>query len=478
MKEKMTKASYLLLVAFMAACDAAIWTGTGRWDSFKSAECTISNNVFGTNIGAQTTWVNSCNQWGVWANHDQDPDATKAYSHIRKGVNAPVSKVKKLTADFNFSPSNAGNFYAGFLIWDSVKGFEGSNNEIAVWVYNRGMKPRSTNKDSNGNSIPVLEKQAFAGKAWNVYKGTNGNLQVTTVVLRKSITSGSVDLLAIFNFLKSKGQIGDMNIGAVEFGFGINTAPGGQNFQVNSYTLNADPSTSSGSSGGGSSGGSSGGSGGGGGFDSSVQQGKTTRYWDCCKGSCGWPDKAAGLVNAPLMSCAKDGVSQVDANTQNVCFGGNSYMCNNNQPWAINDSLSYGFAAGHLSGKTERDWCCSCYEFTFTSGPVNGKKMIVQVTNTGGDLGHNHFDLQIPGGGVGIFNGCQNQWGTGGDGWGQRYGGVGSRAECSQLPTQLQAGCHWRFDWFQNADNPTMNLRRVKCPAEITQKSKCQRNDE
>ncbi len=42
--------------------------------------------------------------------------------------------------------------------------------------------------------------------------------------------------------------------------------------------------------------------------------------------------------------------------------------------------------------------CCACYELTFTSGPVKGKKMIVQATNTGGDLGDDHFDIQIPGG--------------------------------------------------------------------------------
>ena len=33
--------------------------------------------------------------------------------------------------------------------------------------------------------------------------------------------------------------------------------------------------------------------------------------------------------------------------------------------------------------------------------------MIVQATNTGGDLNHNHFDILLPGGGVGIFNGCK-----------------------------------------------------------------------
>jgi hypothetical protein len=47
--------------------------------------------------------------------------------------------------------------------------------------------------------------------------------------------------------------------------------------------------------------------------------------------------------------------------------------------------------------------CCACYELTFST--LENKKFIVQITNTGGDLGDNHFDLEIPGGGVGIFNG-------------------------------------------------------------------------
>lgn len=64
-----------------------------------------------------------------------------------------------------------------------------------------------------------------------------------------------------------------------------------------------------------------------------------------------------------------------------------SYTCNNNQPWAVNSTFAYGFVAGRITGQSEYDWCCACYELTFTSGPVNGKKMVVQVTNTGGDLG-------------------------------------------------------------------------------------------
>ena len=42
---------------------------------------------------------------------------------------------------------------------------------------------------------------------------------------------------------------------------------------------------------------------------------------------------------------------------------------------------------------------------TFTSGPVNGKKMVVQVTNTGSDLGEDQFNIAIPGGGEGAIRG-------------------------------------------------------------------------
>jgi hypothetical protein len=90
-------------------------------------------------------------------------------------------------------------------------------------------------------------------------------------------------------------------------------------------------------------------------------------------------------------------------------------------------------------------------------------------------LGENHFDLQIPGGGVGIFNGCKPQWGAPDQGWGQQYGGVSSLAECDQLPSQIRDGCKWRFGWFKNADNPTMSFVPVTCPAEITARSGCVR---
>ncbi|KAK7062619.1 hypothetical protein VNI00_000107 [Paramarasmius palmivorus] len=125
--------------------------------------------------------------------------------------------------------------------------------------------------------------------------------------------------------------------------------------------------------------------------------GVTTRYWDCCKPSCAWSGKAS--VSAPVRTCDRNG-NTLGPDVKSGCDGGTAYTCANNAPWAVDNNTAYGFAAVRLSGQTEASWCCACYELTFTSGPVSGKKLIVQATNTGGDLGSNHFDLLIPGGGV------------------------------------------------------------------------------
>lgn len=95
--------------------------------------------------------------------------------------------------------------------------------------------------------------------------------------------------------------------------------------------------------------------------DAQTKSGKTTRYWDCCKGSCGWSGKAA--VNQPIQSCDKSDNPLADMAAKNGCEnGGQAYMCSNQSPWAVDDNLAYGFAAVKLSGQAESNWCCACYE--------------------------------------------------------------------------------------------------------------------
>jgi hypothetical protein len=205
-----------------------------------------------------------------------------------------------------------------------------------------------------------------------------------------------------------------------------------------------------------------------------TDKGTTTRYWDCCKPSCAWPGKFEYKTNIKL--CAADGSALLDNNLISGCEGGPTYTCEDQTPWAVDDVTAYGYAAANIPGLTEADWCCTCYALTFTSFPIKGKQMIVQITNTGGDLGEGHFDLQIPGGGFGLFNGCSPRYPDIPDeDWGDRNGGVTSREGCYKLPVSMQEGCLFKFDWFRGADNPDVTYVKVDCPKELLEVSGCTR---
>ena len=63
----------------------------------------------------------------------------------------------------------------------------------------------------------------------------------------------------------------------------------------------------------------------------------------------------------------------------------------------------------------------------------------------------------MPGGGFGQFDACTSEWGATSAVWGAQYGGP-STDTCSQFPSKLQAGCEFRWGWFNGTNNPTSVL--------------------
>jgi hypothetical protein len=147
----------------------------------------------------------------------------------------------------------------------------------------------------------------------------------------------------------------------------------------------------------------------------------------------------------------------------------------------MSDCLSYGYIA-----KANPN-CGGCYRIQFTGEGQNdpkepgsqllkGKQMIVKVSNTGGDVASNQFDLMVPGGGVGQFNACAKQWGT--SDLGAQYGGFLTnckgdhatrkecvRQNCNKIPAgPARDGCLWFVDWFEVADNPKFTSQATTCP--------------
>jgi len=217
-----------------------------------------------------------------------------------------------------------------------------------------------------------------------------------------------------------------------------------------------------------------------------------SRYWDGCKPSCSWSGKPTN-GQGQCKECDKsDNKMSTNDGNRNSCDGGNAYTCWDMAPWSVSSTLAYGFAAGHNDGQ-----CGTCWELTFngqTNGStenanfVNGKKLVVMISNIGGDVQGNQLDFLVPGGGVGAFDAFSNQIGVQKSALGAQYGGLvsdGCQGKPSCLKTKcdnvfsgtgrkewLKAGCYFYADWMGAVDNPRYNAVKVECPAALTDRWK------
>lgn len=115
-----------------------------------------------------------------------------------------------------------------------------------------------------------------------------------------------------------------------------------------------------------------------------------------------------------------------------------------------------------------------CYDLVVKDGPAAGKELTVMATNYCPDqptcpaagqtnqYGQQyHFDIAIPGGGLGLQGKCGEEYG-GGD-W-----KVNSAADCGKLPGGIQSGCELWYDELSGMDNPLVDWSEVTCPSELT----------
>ena len=220
------------------------------------------------------------------------------------------------------------------------------------------------------------------------------------------------------------------------------------------------------------------------------QEGFATRYWDCCMPHCSWPEHGGSAK-----TCDAKGKTPIGNTNGSICSGGQGTTCTSQIPIIVSDKLAYAFAATPGNDNT----CGKCFALTFTGKgkyetkanhqALKGKTLVVMASNIGYDVAGNQFDIMIPGGGFGAFNGCSQM------GWNipqntTTYGGLLSdcekevgysgdllskRKQCltekcnSAFASDAQAleGCLFLATWMEAAGNPMHNFKEVPCPAAL-----------
>jgi len=204
---------------------AATWSSSDQWGTWTNGGYTLYNDIWGSGAGPQTIWANSYSNWGVWADHP-NTGGIKSYPNATKYVGKKLSVLSSVSSSFNVTVPTSGAYETAYDIWDSANAYE-----IMLWVNKTGAV------GPLGSSQGTL---TLGGHTWTVYKGTNGSNAVFSFVRSSNTSSGTVNILAILNWIKNtKGWMGDVTLGNVQFGYEITSSAGGLNFTTNSFSVSA-----------------------------------------------------------------------------------------------------------------------------------------------------------------------------------------------------------------------------------------------
>jgi hypothetical protein len=210
----------------------AVWKGSGQWDNYTSNGYTLYNDVWGSGAGTQTVWAKSLpGNWGVEANHPRT-SGIKSYANVSYTVNKTLSSLSKLSSSYNVTVPSDGDYETTYDIWANNNAYE-----IMIWTNKKGaVGPIAESYDANG-AVPSASNVSVGGASWNIYRGSNGANAVYSFLRTSDSNSGTLDVLAMLNWLKTNGWWGDVTLGQFQFGYEISGTAGTSDFVTNSYSL-------------------------------------------------------------------------------------------------------------------------------------------------------------------------------------------------------------------------------------------------
>lgn len=214
----------------------AAWSSSDKWGTWSNGGYTIYNDVWGSGAGSQNIWANSYSNWGVWANHP-NTGGVKSYPNCTKYVGKTLSSLASCKSSFSATTPSSGSWESTYDIWDS-----NNAHEIMLWMnWTGSVNPIASSYNSSGQPVANYTNISVGGHTWNIYTGSNGSNAVYSFLRTSKTNNATVDVLAIFKWLQSKGLLGNVTLGNVQYGFEITSSYGtngaGLNFTTNSYSV-------------------------------------------------------------------------------------------------------------------------------------------------------------------------------------------------------------------------------------------------
>ena len=214
------------------SCAKPVFTTSDHDGGFSDGGYYLHNNMWNSDVtlGPETLYACSYRDWYVVSRQTNEAGAVKTYPNVHKDYeDVPLSSFKSLTSTFAAASPHVGIYDVAYDIWLNGVATSGST-EIMIWT-------------ENFNQVPAGEKAAtatFGAQSFEVWRTSNGHY--LAFVPNQPLTSGSLDLKALFDWTTGKGWLSeDSTLGQVCFGVEIVSTDGKDaRFQFSDFSITED----------------------------------------------------------------------------------------------------------------------------------------------------------------------------------------------------------------------------------------------
>jgi len=203
-----------------------IFTTCDRFGSYSQGSWTIFNDVWGTHKpNTQCLYVNSINSWNV--NTIQSNGGVKSYPNTSVVPATPLSQMRTATATYNTaSPVSTSGYW-----WDWTFDVWSSNSADELMIFT------SWYPSAGGWGTKIRTNVTIAGtlysEVWQAAPGWN----VLQFIPAQQTNSGTVDVLAVWNWAASQGLLVNTTFNQMQYGVEVtSTNNSHQVFSLNNYS--------------------------------------------------------------------------------------------------------------------------------------------------------------------------------------------------------------------------------------------------
>ena len=198
-------------------CTKPVFKTSDRNGGWSTGGYYVHNNMWNSAeaLGPETLYACSYHNWYVVSKQTNHAGAVKTYPNVHKDYdNVRISSFNRIRSTFAATSPHVGIYNVAYDIWANGVATSGST-EIMIWTENFKQVPA-------GNKVARV---GLGGRTYNVWKTSDNHYiaLVPTAVMK----SGSIDLLAIFKWLMSKGWLpANSTLGQIDFGVEIVSTDG------------------------------------------------------------------------------------------------------------------------------------------------------------------------------------------------------------------------------------------------------------